>query len=888
MQINTKVSTIIITLLLGAFLAAAWFGYKLLSTESLNPLQAFPKNTAFVLEIPKAEKFFRKLNNENTFWNDLLLNKKAKEFNDVFNELLTESRNDEKLKSFFNQTFYLSLISTDKNSTDFLLITKHNRFNLKSLQTKLLSKIKGIQYYAPINDSNFAKITTATSNYFLEESKGLFFISSNPKVIQKAKKQLAEEKELIKSVDFNQLKTTRGKRADAYLYIEYPSINENLKNILNTKGIAKLKPSSVANYSVLDIILKKDELLLNGYTSAFDSLNQNLSAFKNQKGQKSQLAISLPYFTESFIGYNLSNYRSFIEKQTVLSQLKKQRTAIDKMINGKSLDITEKWWAGEIALVVDNKQREYVVATAKSGREAYRLLSDIAHQSQPEIITINYREQKIKEINSPHFLVSQFGNLFSNFKEVYFCVIDDAVIFSKNIPDLKKYIDALILGNNLSKNESYIKFSDNLSDDAIIRIYSKTPKTTHPIFDLFLLNGKTLFNNFGNLIKHIQGLGIQISNKNDLFYTGLFISHGENIIEKSSAWQVDLEAEIVAGPFLVKNHNTGGKSILVQDKFNTLYLLNAKGDIIWNQTLKETIKSQVFSVDFYKNGKWQYLFNSANFLYLIDINGNPVADYPIQLNAEASNSLQVLDYNNKKDYRIIIAAKNGEIYNYELSGRLLKGWQAENTRKEISKPLTHLISNKKDYLIFEASNGNIIMTDRRGNKRMEIRKSFTNALGSDIYINRTNSKKGMMLTTDTKGNLVYIPEKGSVIKTSFGKMSSNHFFLYSDFDKNTEMDFIFLDGKRLQIFDKFKKVLLSYDFNNSIQLKPQLFSINNQAILGIVDQTENQLYLFNKDGILKDKIRKGNTPFVTGRLNKSASPSLLIGSGKSLFNYPLD
>ena len=102
------------------------------------------------------------------------------------------------------------------------------------------------------------------------------------------------------------------------------------------------------------------------------------------------------------------------------------------------------------------------------------------------------------------------------------------------------------------------------------------------------------------------------------------------------------------------------------------------------------------------------------------------------------------------------------------------------------------------------------------------------------------------------------------------------------------MDFIFLDGKRLQIFDKFKKVLLSYDFNNSIQLKPQLFSINNQAILGIVDRTENQLYLFNKDGILKDKIRKGNTPFVTGRLNKSASPSLLIGSGKSLFNYPLD
>lgn len=888
MLTNTKVSVIIITILLGIFLAAAWFGYKQLSTESINPLQAFPKNTAFVLEIPQPEKFFQKLNNENAFWIDLLSKTQTKEFNRVFTAVLTKSQGDETLESFFNQPFYLGLISTDENSSDFLLITKQSKLNLESLHSKLLSPIEGIQYSATSSDTEFAKITIASSNYFLAQSNGLFFISAKPEAIRKAINQISEEKEFIESVDFNALKATRGKRADAFLYVDYTSSDEGLKNLLSTEGITKFKASSFANFSVLDVILKKDELLLNGYTSAFDSLNQNLIAFQNQKGHKSQLAISLPYFTESFIGFNLSDYRSFIEKQTTLAQLQKSRAAIDKMINGKSLDITAQWWAGEMALVIDNKQNEFGVFTAKSGREAFRLLADIAHQSQPGIITETYREQKIKEINSPHFLVSQFGTLFSNFKEVYFCVIDDAVIFSKNIPDLKSYIDALILGNNLSKNEGYIEFSDNLSDDAIIRIYSKTPKISHPIFDLFLSKGKALFSDFGNSIEHIQGLGIQISNKNDLFYTGLFINHGENTVEKSSAWQVDLEAPIAAGPFLVKNHDTDGNSILIQDEFNILYFLNAKGDIVWTQPLKETIQGQVFSVDFYKNGKWQYLFNSQNFLYLIDINGNSVGDYPIQLNSEATNALQVLDYDNKKDYRLLIAGKNGELYNYELNGRLLKGWKAENTKKEISKPLKHLVANKKDYLIFEASNGNIIMTDRRGSTRMEIRKSFTNALGSDIYVNRTNSKKGMMITTDSEGNLVYIPEKGAVSKTSFGKMSKNHFFLYSDFDKNAEMDFIYLDGKKLRIFDKFKKQLLSFDFNNSIELKPQLFSLNNQMLLGIVDQTEKQLYLFNKDGLLKDKIRKGNTPFVTGKLNKNAAPSLLIGLDKSLYNYPLD
>ncbi|MDA3904550.1 MAG: hypothetical protein PF484_00585 [Bacteroidales bacterium] len=883
---NTKIPAIVISISIGLFLAAAWFGYKHLDVESINPLQAFPENTAFILELPEPQIFFENLNKGNDFWLDLISNKKTNEFSQFFNALLTQSKGDEKLELFFKQPFYISLIKNNESTSDVLLITKQSDLNLRSLDTKLFSKLKGMHYSAPIKDSMYAKIATNSTNYYLSQSKGLFIISTNSTALQSVQDQLLDEKEILNSPDFNKLKMTRGKRADAYLYVAYSSSDFFLKSKLSPNS--QLKSSSFANYSVLDIKLKKDELLLNGYTSAFDSLNQYLAAFKNQKSQKSQLPISLPYFTESFISINLSDYRSFIEKQTQLAQLQKERSLIDKLINANSIAITEQWWAGEMALVIDEKQREYAVFTAKSGRDAFRYLSDIAHQSQPRIITETYREQKIKEINSEYFLTSQFGTLFSGFKKVYFCVIDEAVIFSKSLPDIKKYIDALILGNNLSKNESYIEFSDNLSDDAIIRIYSKSPKVSHPIFDLFSSKDKSLFNNYPNLVENIQGIGVQISNKNNLLYTGIFISHGKNTIEKSSAWQIELEAPLAAGPFIVKNHSTEGNSMLIQDEFNILYFFNEKGDIVWTQALKETIKSQVFAVDYYKNGKWQYLFNSKNFLYLIDITGNTVGNYPIQLNSDATNSLQVLDYDNKKKYRLVIAGKNGELYNYELNGRLLKDWQAENTRKEISKPLTHLITNNKDYLIFEASNGDIIMTDRRGRKRMEVRQSFTNALGSDIYVNRTNRSKGMMITTDTEGNLVYIPTTGQVIKTSFGKMSEKHFFLYADFTGNSEMDFIYLDDNKLRVFDKFKKVLLSYDFNNPISLKPQLFTINNNTILGVVDQTEKQIYLFDKNGLIDDKTRKGNTNFVIGKLNKNAAPSLLIGFDKSIYNYPLD
>ena len=885
---NTKIPTIIIPILLGLFLLAAWFGYKHLDIVDIDPIQAFPKNTTFVLEIPDPTSFFENLNEENAFWADLISDIKTKELNNLFNELFSQGAENEKLSLFLRQPFYLSLVKNEENKTDFLLVTKQNGFSLESLNSKLFSKIENLEYSKPENDSSFSKLKMDASLCFLTQSKGLIFISSGEKNIQNSLDQITNENDFIKSADFNQLKMTRGKRADAYLYIDYTNANDFFRNQLKETSLSQLKLSSFANFSVLDIILKKDELLLNGYTSAHDSLNQYLTTFQNQKGQKSQLAISLPYSTKSFISINLSDYHAFIEKQIELAKLENSKIAIDKMINRNSSDITEHWWAGEMALVIDENQREYAVFTAKSGREAFRLLADIAHQSQPSIITENYRELKIKEINSAHFLKSQFGTLFSGFNEVFFCVIDEAVIFSKSIPDLKNYIDALILGNNLSKNEAYIEFSDNLSDDAIIRVYSKTLQPNHPLFDVFSENGAAFLKDYSESIKHIQGIGIQISNKNNLFYTGLFFSHGTNRIEKSSAWQIELDAPIAVGPFLVKNHTTNGNNILVQDEFNTLYFFNEMGDIIWSQQLKEIIKSQIFSVDYYKNRKWQYVFNTANYLYLIDINGNAVGNYPIQLNSEATNGLQILDYANKKDYRLFIACQNGELYNYEINGRLLKGWQPDNTRKKISKPINHLITNNKDYLIAEAENGNIIMTDRRGNKRMEVRTSFTNALGSDVYVNRTNRSKGMMLTTDTEGTLVYIPATGSVNKTSFGKMSEKHYFLYADFTGNTEMDFIYLDNNKLRIFDKFKNILLSYDFNNPITLKPQVFTYKNKTIVGIVDQIEKQLYLFDKNGLLADKMHKGSTSFVVGKLAHKGAPCLLIGLDKSIYNYPLD
>jgi hypothetical protein len=862
---------------------AAYFGYKKLAVQNMEPLQGFPEETAVIFEIPDARFLYSKLKDGNLFMADLLQEESVVDLDSVFKILILQSENTEQLKSFLSATFYLSFL--EKNSKfHFLLIAKQNETNISELKELILPYFESLKFSSVPNNDKIVSFVSPSSTNFLAQENGLIFLSSSLPLIEESLNDLNKPKTFIKSSDFNALKKTQGKRADVYVYVNFDYADTVFSAQLKPTVKNQLKASKVANFSVLDLLVKKDELLISGYTTAYDTLDQFLAAFKNQKGKKSELTYSMPYTTESFISVNLSDYKSFAEKQTSWDY----RTSIDKMILGKSMKITEQWWAGEMALVIDEKQKEYAIFTAKSGSEAFRILAEIAHQSQPAIVTETYRDLKIKQINSPVFLQSQFGSLFANFGAVYFCVIDETVVFGKKLSDMQRYIDALLLGNNLSKNEDYIAFSDNLSEDALIRVYSRNIQQNHPIIQLFAQETIGHLSGFKSLRDHIQSIGIQISNKNNLYYTGIFIKHGIKQTKKPSAWQVDLEAPIVAGPFLVKNHNTEGNSILVQDAFNTLYFLNAKGDIVWTQQLKEKMVSAVFEMDVYKNNKWQYIFNTANFIYLFDITGNTVPNYPIQLNSEASNGLQIIDYDNNKNYSLFLAGKNGELYNYELNGRLLKSWQAENTRKEIVKPLTHIVANKKDYLIFEAKNGDIIFTDRRGNKRMEIRQSFSNALGSDIYLNRTNSSKGIFLTTDADGAIVYIPETGKINKTSFGKFSPNHFFLYADFDGSLISDFIFLDDKKLRVFDNYKNVLLSYDFLNTIDLKPQLNMLNNQLIIGIVDRISKQLYLFNKDGLMNDKLFKGNTHFEIGNLRDQISTSLIIGLDNSVYNYPLD
>jgi hypothetical protein len=356
--------------------------------------------------------------------------------------------------------------------------------------------------------------------------------------------------------------------------------------------------------------------------------------------------------------------------------------------------------------------------------------------------------------------------------------------------------------------------------------------------------------------------------------------------ENLALWKVELNENIYGKPALVWDHRTKTYNTVVFDVMSNMYLINAQGQIKWKKRIDGPPLSDICEVDFYKNGKTQYLFNTKDFIYLIDRNGSFVQGYPIKINPSATNGLSLFDYKKNKDYRLMIAQADKIIYNYTIKGKKVTGWKKPRTKDIVKDKICRIVANGKDYFIIPDISDNILIVNRRGERRINLKGNFEKARYSAFYPNKTNSK-GIIITTDKQGRLVYITSSGKLAYTVFGDFSPAHFFLYGDFDGNGTSDFLFLDGKELKVFDRFKKVLFSYTFNADITERPVIFDLGrNRKALGVVSSAEKTIYLFDQNGntIISGGL-VGETPFTVGSVNNDRELNLITASENVLYNY---
>jgi hypothetical protein len=394
-------------------------------------------------------------------------------------------------------------------------------------------------------------------------------------------------------------------------------------------------------------------------------------------------------------------------------------------------------------------------------------------------------------------------------------------------------------------------------------------------------------------MRRIPGMVVQFTTEGDLFYQNVNFKYTSQIKEKAlTVWESLLDSVACIKPELVINHNTSEKEIFVQDAARNIYLINSTGRIIWKQPLDGWIMGGVYQVDFYRNGKLQYLFNTQDKIHLIDRNGNYVERYPISLRSPATNAMSLFDYDRNQNYRIFVAGEDRKIYVYDIEGNLVTGWRFNKSESTVKGEIQHFRINDNDYIVFTDQHRTYFL-DRRGRERIRVKEQIPfsphNPLTLDMNI---REEKPRWISTDTVGNVTAIYQDGSVSILLEKKVTGDHFFRMQDMNSDGVPEFIYAHENELDVIQQDGDRMFSYKVREKISHMPDIYKFSASDVkIGITDQSRNRIYLINSDGSVYEGFPlEGSTRFSIGYFAGSDSRfNLIVGSSNNfLYNYSIE
>jgi hypothetical protein len=219
----------------------------------------------------------------------------------------------------------------------------------------------------------------------------------------------------------------------------------------------------------------------------------------------------------------------------------------------------------------------------------------------------------------------------------------------------------------------------------------------------------------------------------------------------------------------------------------------------------------------------------------------------------------------------------------------VKGWNPPLLAAPVRVTAQHLMSGSKDYLIFPMENGQVLMTDRRGQTRIRIEEAFVNSTRTVFFANRSGGQFAL-LTSDVYGNLIQIPSTGHVNKIKLGDFLPDHYFTYMDFDRNNSPDYIFVDRNQLWVFNKDRKMIYNIELQSVIDMDPVVYPVRSKgSYLGLQSGADSRIYIFDREGLVPwCSDLSGNEPMAFGRVRSDEELNLVTGTGNTILLYRVE
>jgi hypothetical protein len=349
-------------------------------------------------------------------------------------------------------------------------------------------------------------------------------------------------------------------------------------------------------WGIFDVTFSPDRLFVNGYS---------LSKENREEKIKTALDLSiLSMLPASFSSLELLHFDSINQLSIDSNYLmkKSEECACEAGYLGYS------WMESPLAFYQESDiETSYLFVKISSVNDYKEAITSLVQDS---LAVGGDEEGVIRRINKGF----NYNTLFNSKTEFNVIVrINDYAILSSSVENLERLLFKLETNLTIEKNIKLADFLvENMSNESEYVRISKGISA----YDFSIT----------------EGISIAESNlhQRKLAYHSFLYSKGIKIdgSRANPKWMLEVDTTLIKKIYVVNNHRTNDKDYLIQDRENVVYFITPNGEIKWKKNVGNPIVGEVKNIDILGNDKYQMIFNTKNRLFLIDILGRDLDNFP--------------------------------------------------------------------------------------------------------------------------------------------------------------------------------------------------------------------------------------------------------------------
>jgi hypothetical protein len=659
-----------------------------------------------------------------------------------------------------------------------------------------------------------------------------------------------------------------------------------LNGLLSVFLDKSIKLPGLGHSSLLDVKQGKNYVTLNGFSLA--RKNQLLSYFKNQTPVSFNSKQFISNRSIIVTNFGISDGKKLFQELDVATNKVIQDSIyslahieVESLFSGLGKEITlclfeTRGFALSKVLLFDTQNtREWLTA--------FDLLSKAAER-EDSLYFERYSSYEIREIEIRNLPEKLFKPLITGFQQMYYTHINSLIIISEQVEELRRFLDDIDKEEVLGKSVAFNQFLESTLLESNVSIYVNTPRAMGVMPSRLNQKWKSVYTSTkGRPVSSLGFSAFQFSHLNESFYTNLTWSFDSEKRPQLSQQQPlnrvlsNIENHFVSRPFVVRNHATKREEFVVQDSLHQIHYFGYDGKHQWKRDVGGKFSGNLYQLDYLNNNKLQLFFFANEKLHVIDRLGNYVNPFPLSIPAQHVEYVSLIDYDNSKRYRYLLADRTGKLWLYDKEGNNLDGWKPRNVEGPLfTRPDHHRIRGK-DFIVAIRKDGWVYLMNRRGEHvkgfplQLDIKPEGSyflepgNSMAATYFV--VVSKDGVKVKFNVEGKII---SREALIKAAiddqFSLLAEHHGKSYLISRQNS---------RQLTLLDESGKPFLSNDFVSARNAEVQYYDFGGgRSYVLIADRDQDLCYVYGSQGNLLT-----STPL------ESSGVSLKLDAEKALLAY---